>query len=213
MTKVSVASKLRSLQKKWKAATPRTGGGLPDGDYEGVIKTAVVGLSKSEAKRLQCVWTLEATAPEGLEGRKQIKIAGLETEDNLCWFQGDLAVLGIDPPDSAEDIADAAGQTEGHAAGQTEGLPIAFRVRTKQEFTNVDFIGLLEGVEVEETENEETEESNEEELTADMITEMGENDDEEGLQAIIDEYMLDIDQDDYATYPEVAELVIGALEL
>lgn len=205
MTKVSVASKLKQLQKKWKAATPRTGGGLPDGDYEGVIKTAVVGLSKSEAKRLQCVWTLEATAPEGFEGRKQIKIAGLETEDNLCWFQGDLAVLGIDPPDSAEDIADA--------AGQTEGLPIAFRVRTKQEFTNVDFIGLLEGVEVEETENEETEESNEEELTADMITEMGENDDEEGLQAIIDEYKLDIDQDDYATYPEVAELVIEALEL
>lgn len=205
MTKVSVASKLKQLQKKWKAATPRTGGGLPDGDYEGVIKTAVVGLSKSEAKRLQCVWTLEATAPEGFEGHKQIKIAGLETEDNLCWFQGDLAVLGIDPPDSAEDIADA--------AGQTEGLPIAFRVRTKQEFTNVDFIGLLEGVEVEETESEETEDSDEEELTADMITEMGENDDEEGLQAIIDEYEIDIDQDDYATYSEVAELVIEALEL
>ena len=56
-----------------------------------------------------------------------------------------MAVLGIDPPDDIEDMPDA--------AGQTEGLPVAFRVRTKQEFTNVDFIGLLEGVEVELPEN------------------------------------------------------------
>ena len=205
MAKESISSKLKALQKKWKAATPRTGGGLPDGDYEGIIKTAVVGLSKSEARRLQCVWTLEATAPEGFEGRKQIKNAGLETEDNLCWFQGDLAVLGIDPPDDVDDIADA--------VGQTEGLPVAFRVRTKQEFTNVDFIGLLEGVEVETTEDEAADGDAEDALTVDMITAMGEEDDEDGLQAIIDEYDLGIDQNDYATYPEVAEFIIEALEL
>ena len=205
MAKESISSKLKALQKKWKAATPRTGGGLPDGDYEGIIKTAVVGLSKSEARRLQCVWTLEATAPEGFEGRKQIKNAGLETEDNLCWFQGDLAVLGIDPPDDVDDIADA--------VGQTEGLPVAFRVRTKQEFTNVDFIGLLEGVEVETTEDEAADGDAEDALTADMIMAMGEEDDEDGLQAIIDEYDLGIDQNDYATYPEVAEFIIEALEL
>ena len=205
MAKESISSKLKALQKKWKAATPRTGGGLPDGDYEGIIKTAVVGLSKSEARRLQCVWTLEATAPEGFEGRKQIKNAGLETEDNLCWFQGDLAVLGIDPPDDVDDIADA--------VGQTEGLPVAFRVRTKQEFTNVDFIGLLEGVEVETTEDEAADGDAEDALTVDMITAMGEEDDEDGLQAIIDEYDLGIDQNDYATYPKVADLIIKALEL
>lgn len=205
MAKESISSKLKALQKKWKAATPRTGGGLPDGDYEGIIKTAVVGLSKSEARRLQCVWTLEATAPEGFEGRKQIKNAGLETEDNLCWFQGDLAVLGIDPPDDVDDIADA--------VGQTEGLPVAFRVRTKQEFTNVDFIGLLEGVEVETTEDEAADGDAEDALTADMIMAMGEEYDEDSLQAIIDEYDLGIDQNDYATYPKVADLIIKALEL
>jgi len=205
MAKESISSKLKALQKKWKAATPRTGGGLPDGDYEGIIKTAVVGLSKSEARRLQCVWTLEATAPEGFEGRKQIKNAGLETEDNLCWFQGDLAVLGIDPPDDVDDIADA--------VGQTEGLPVAFRVRTKQEFTNVDFIGLLEGVEVETTEDEAADGDAEDALTADMIMAMGEEYNEDSLQAIIDEYDLGIDQNDYATYPKVADLIIKALEL
>ena len=206
MATVSVASKLRALKKKWKAATPRTGGGLPDGDYEGVIKTAVVGISKSEAKRLQCVWTLEATS-EGFEGRKQIKIAGLETEDNLCWFQGDLAVLGIDPPDDVDDMPDV--------VGQTEGLPIAFRVRTKQEFTNVDFIGLLEGEVVEQAENSdsEVEEGDNEYVTADDVAALGEAEDEAGLQTVIDEYELDINQDDYETYAEVAELIVEQLEL
>lgn len=204
--KVSVASKLRELKKIWKSSTPRTGGGLPDGEYEGVIKTAVVGLSKSESKRLQCVWTIEVTAPEGLEGRKQIKIAGLETEDNLSWFKGDLALLGIDPPDDPDDIA--------AVAGQTEGLPVAFRVRTKQEFTNVDFIGLLEGVEVKEPEDKDkAEESGEKELTAEDITAMGYADDECGLQMVINDYDLGINQDDYATFPEVAGLIIEELGL
>jgi hypothetical protein len=206
MAKESVASKLRAIKKAWKSAAPRRGGGLPDGDYEGIIRTATVGLSKSDAKRLQCVWSIEATAPEGFEGRKQIKIAGLETEDNLCWFQGDLAVLGIDPPDDVDDIP--------NVAGQTEGLPIAFRVRTKQEFTNVDFIGLLEGVEAETPEDEdENAEEGEGELTAKMVKAMGKEDDENGLQGIIDEYELDIDQDDYDTYTEVADLIIEELEL
>ena len=205
MSNVSVASKLRALKSTWKKAAPRTGGGLPDGEYEGVIKSAVVGLSKSDSKRLQCTWTMEVTAPEGFESRKQIKIAGLETEDNLCWFQGDLAVLGVDPPDDVDNIAEA--------VGQTEGLPIAFKVRTKQEFTNVDFIGLLEGEAVEKPEAEEAEESSEEELTADDVTAMGKADDEDGLQAIIDEYEIDIVQDDYETYTEVATLIIEALEL
>ena len=204
MATVSVASKLKALKSTWKKAAPRTGGGLPDGEYEGVIKSAVVGLSKSDSKRLQCTWTMEVTAPEGFESRKQIKIAGLETEDNLCWFQGDLAVLGVDPPNDVDNIAEA--------VGQTEGLPIAFKVRTKQEFTNVDFIGLLEGVEVEQPE-EKVEESNEEELTADEVTAMGEADDESGLQEIINDYDLGINQDEYETYPEVAVLVIEALEL
>ncbi|GAG63847.1 unnamed protein product, partial [marine sediment metagenome] len=124
---------------------------------------------------------------------------------NLDFFQGDLAVLGIDPPEDENDIPDA--------AGQAEGLPIAFKVRSKDEFTNVDFIGLLEGVEVAEPEAEKVEESSEEELTAEDITAMGVADDYDALQAIIVEYALDIVQDDYATYAEVADLIIEALEL
>ena len=180
---------------------------MPDGEYEGVIRSAVVGLSKSESKRLQCVWSIEATGPEGFEGRKQTKIAGLETEDNLSWFQGDLAVLGIDPPEDETDIP--------AAVGETEGLPVAFRVRTNKEFTNVDFIGLLEGVDVEEAAEDggNEEDGDDDELTADGVKVLGQNEDEDALQAIIDEYELDINQDDYITYAEVADLIIEALSL
>jgi len=206
VAKESVVSKLRALKKIWRNATPRRGGGLPDGEYERVIKTGIVGLAKSESRRLQCVWTIDVTAPDGFEGRKQTKIAGLETEDNLSWFQGDLEILGVDLPDDSEDIADA--------VGQTEGMPIAFRVRTKQEFTNVDFIGLLEGVEADvPDDNTKPEESEDGGLTAEEVADMGDGDDEKGLQEIINDHDLGIDQNDYVTYSEVANLVIEALEL
>ena len=118
-----------------------------------------------------------------------------------------MAVLGVDAPDDVDEIPDV--------VGQTEGLPIAFRVRTKQEFTNVDFIGLLEGVEVEQPDDDGKDEAEDGdgELTAEDVTAMGEEDDEDGLQGIIDAYELDIDQDDYATYAEVADLIIEELEL
>lgn len=53
----------------------------------------------------------------------------------------------------------------------------------------------------------------EEELTAEMVEALGEDNDEDGLQMIIKEYELKIDQNEYETYPEVAELIIEELEL
>lgn len=202
MATVSVASKLRALKKKWKDATPRTGGGLPDGDYEGVIESGVIQKCKND--ELQCMWKIRVTAPEGFEDRRQTKSAYLASENNLEWFKGDLTVLGIEPPEDIEDMPSA--------VGETEGLPIAFKVFNKQENVNVYFIGLLEGVEAEQPE-EGSEEGGEDDLTADAVTAMGEADDEEALQAIIVEYELDIDQDGYETYAEVADLIIEALEL
>ena len=207
MAKESVAAKLKALQKKWKSATPRTGGGLSDGDYEGVIKSAVIKMCKDG--ELQCVWELEVTAPDGFEGRKQNKSAYLGGENSFDWFKGDLLNLGIDPPDDADDIA--------NAVGQTEGLAVAFRVKNRQENTNVYFIGLLEDgdTDVKDTKSkdEKGEEDNKDELTAKEVKALGKADDEAGLQAIINDYELDIDQDEYETYPEVADLIIEALEL
>ena len=205
MAKESVASKLRALQKAWKSATPRTGGGLSDGDYEGVIKSAVIKMCKDG--ELQCVWELEVTAPDGFEGRKQNKFAYLGGENSFDWFKGDLLNLGIDPPDDADDIA--------NAVGQTEGLAVAFRVKNRQENTNVYFIGLLEDEKAPQSSesNDPDVATSKEELTAKEVKALGKADDEAGLQAIIDDYELDIDQDEYETYPEVADLIIEALEL
>jgi hypothetical protein len=204
MAKTSVVAKLKALQKKWKAAAPRTGGGLPDGDYEGVIKSGVIKACQNG--ELQAAWEIEVTGPDGFEGRKQNKFAYLGGENSLDWFKGDLATLGIDLPDSMEDIPSV--------MGETEGLAVAFRIRSKQENTNVYFLGLLEGEEVGDDGSKDTEdEGGEDELTADDVTALGEADDEEGLQTIIDDYELDIDQDDYAEYTEVAELIIEELEL
>ena len=205
MAKESVASKLRALQKTWKSATPRTGGGLSDGDYEGVIKSAVIKMCKDG--ELQCVWELEVTAPDGFVGRKQNKSAYLGGENSFDWFKGDLLNLGIDPPDDADDIA--------NAVGQTEGLAVAFRVKNRQENTNVYFIGLLEDEKAPQSSesNDPDVATSKEELTAKEVKALGKADDEGGLQAIIDDYELDIDQDEYETYPEVADLIIEQLEL
>ena len=207
MAKESVAAKLKALQKKWKSATPKTGGGLSDGDYEGVIKSGVIKSCKDG--ELQCVWEIEVTAPEGFEGRKQNKFVYLGGENSLEWFKGDLMALGIDPPDDMDDVPDA--------VGQSEGLAVAFRVRTKQENTNVYFIGLLEGEGTDATDtkdkDKEAEENEAETLTAKEVKALGRAEDETGLQAIIDDCKLGIDQDEYATYPEVADLIIEQLEL
>lgn len=45
------------------------------------------------------------------------------------------------------------------------------------------------------------------------VTELGEEADEDGLTALIEEHELDIDPDDYSEWSEVAEKVIEALEL
>ena len=50
-------------------------------------------------------------------------------------------------------------------------------------------------------------------MTAEIVTAMGKADDENGLQEIIDEYELDINQDNYVTYSEVADLIIEQLSL
>jgi len=202
MAKVSITAKLKALQKKWKAAVPKTGGSLQNGDYEGVIKAAIIKECKDG--ELQAVWELEVTAPENFAGRTQTKFDYLGNEQSFDYLQGSFLNLGIEPPETTTEIPSC--------LGQAEGLPVAFRVVNKQENTNVYFIGILEGVEVEATEDE-VDASDEEELTAEEVADMGDNDDEDGLQAIIDDYELEIDQDEYETYAEVAELIIEGLEL
>lgn len=198
-----MVSKLRTLRKAWKNAATRTGVGLSNGDYEGVIESGVIQMCKNG--ELQCLWRINVTAPKGFEGRKQTKSAYLASESNLEWFKGDLDVLGIDVPEDVDDMP--------NAVGETEGLPIAFKVVNKDENTNVYFVGVLEGVETEQPDKDEEDEAVDEDLAAKTVKALGKAEDEDGLQEIIDEYGLDINQDEYETYTEVADLIIEELEL
>ncbi|MDD5458882.1 MAG: DUF669 domain-containing protein [Phycisphaerae bacterium] len=130
----SAADGLADLQKEWDAAEARTfGAPLPDGQYEGTIEEVLI--EKSRNGRLQCRWNLIVTSGDCV-GRQIRKFNGLVTQDNLSWFKGDLAALGLEPPTSMSDIGDV--------LEQAQGMRIAFQVRSRDEFTNVDFIGPLE---------------------------------------------------------------------
>lgn len=172
---------------------------LPDGEYEGVIVDAVVGESKSESKRLQCVWTLRATEDGDYKDREVLKFSGLETGDNMAWFKGDLEALELDIPDNIDNIGDT--------LNDAINLPILFSVRTRDEFTNIDFIEVLEGGS--EARGNGKGSADGDTLTADEVAEM----DEKELAALIKAEDLDIDSDKYETWEEVADLVVEQMGL
>ena len=218
--KAGVAGRLGGLQKDWNKSEARhRGAALPDGEYEGVIEQVL--LEESQNGRLQCRWDLLVTSEE-CEGRQIRKYNGLETKDNLDWFKGDLECLDIEIPDDLSEL--------GEVLAEAQGLAIAFQVRSKDEFTNIDFIEVLEaGASDEEAdepdEDEETEEEEEEE-EADEDEEEAEEDEEEGenytkkdikkmkkkaLSALAEE--LDLEPDEYEDLAELRDAVIEVLEL
>jgi len=152
----SVVDRLADAQTDWNSAESRRfGAALPDGVYEGTIEAVVI--EESRNGRLQCRWDLLVTAGE-LEGRQIRKFNGLESADNMAWFKGDLETLGLEIPDDLADL--------GETLEEAQDMALKFQVRSKDEFTNVDFIEPLEASEAaddDEEEEEEVEEVDEEE--------------------------------------------------
>lgn len=188
----SLATRLAAAQADWAGVEARTfGAPLPDGEYVGTIDDAVIG--ESRAQRLQCTFTLKVT--EGAcEGREVRKFSGLETEDNMAFFKGDLETLDLQVPDALTDL--------GEVLEEAIGMPIRFQVRSRDEFTNIDFIERLEG---DGNGGEETEE--EEAYTKKDIDAM----DEKELTTLGKE--CDLNADDFETWEDLAEAICGVLEL
>ena len=133
--KRGVEGRLTEAQRDWEKSEARSfGAPLPDGQYEGVIESALI--EESRNGRLQVRWDLLVTSKE-CEGRQVRKYSGLETKDNMDWFKGDLETLGLKIPEESESIGDA--------LEEAQGLAILFQVRSRDEFTNIDFIEPLEG--------------------------------------------------------------------
>lgn len=134
-----IAALLANSQADWNNSEARTfGAPLPDGIYEGIIEASVIETSRPPRNRLQVRWDLLVTSGE-CEGRQIRKYNGLETADNMAWFKGDLETLGLEIP---SDIADL-----GNTLESAQGMKIRFQVRSKDEFTNIDFIEPLEASE------------------------------------------------------------------
>jgi hypothetical protein len=133
---VNLKKQLAALQDLWAAgaAEPKRGQqDLPDGQYKGKITAAELGISKKE--RLQVVWGILVT--EGpCKGMAVKRFSGMQTKENMAWLNGDLLSLGLNV--DAEDINSLAIALE-----EAVGLAILFKVRSKDEFTNIDFQGRL----------------------------------------------------------------------
>jgi hypothetical protein len=210
MAKQTIQQKLKALQKDWKNTEARTGyEDLPDGSYEGVIKNAVLGLTKDENNpKLMATYTLEVTEGD-FKGRTQYKRQMVETADNIAYAKGDLDAIDVDAPDNIADLGETFEQ-------EVVGLAILFSVVHNKEFVNVYFRERLEGAGKESKTEEETEDSEDEgDLTADDVRGYLDEDDEGEsiLTEIIKDNDLDIDPDDYATWSEVADLIIDQLKL
>ena len=207
MAKQTIQQKLKALQKDWKSTEARTGyEDLPGGDYEGVIKNAVLGLSRND--NLMATYTLEV-AEGDFKGRTQYKRQMMETADNIAYGKGDLEAIGVDAPDNIADLGDTFEQ-------EVIGLAVLFSVVHNNEFVNVYFRERLESPDKAEDAKDTTDEDEDEDaLTADDVRSYLDEDveGESILTRIIKDNDLDIDPDDYATWSEVADLIIDQLKL
>ncbi len=169
-SKKNTAKTLSSMQKGWKKAKPRhIGAPVPDDSYPARIESAVIEESKSSG-RLQVHWALDI-ADGDYAGRKVHKFSGMESEDNLSFLQGDIEILELAIP---EDIGDL-----GETLEEALGILLEINVRTRDEFTNIDFIELLEDEEESDEDEDEDEEDEDEEEDDEDEDEEDEDEDEE----------------------------------
>ncbi len=203
-----LSARLRAAQDDWLDSQARQAGvAPPDGEYEGVIKDVVVGESKSEKKRLQCTWTLRCTDGQWPEDRDILKFSGLETKDNMDWFKGDLEALELKASKRLDRIGDV--------LNEAIDLRILFKVRTRDEFTNIDFIERLDG-DAPVRGNGDPDPMQADEYTVKeidgMCTDAAKGDEAE-IRALIKAESMDIEPDDYVEWEEVGDLVKEKLGL
>lgn len=86
------------FEEAWDGVDPKSFDELPDGNYETRLLAALINNAQTSG-RLQCSW--EAIVLGGdQKGRHIFKHDGLDTEDGLAYFQGNLAKLGYEKPKS-----------------------------------------------------------------------------------------------------------------
>jgi hypothetical protein len=129
-----IKKRLAALQEMWKNAEPKRGfSELADGQYRGKVVSAELGLSKND--NLQVTWTLKVTDGP-CKGQTCKRFNQMATDQNMEWLKGDLGVLGLDV--DGEDVDSIAAVLPDAA-----DLDIIFKVRHKDEYTNIDFVDIV----------------------------------------------------------------------
>lgn len=125
-------AKLAKAAKAWSNATkkkPDFGTELPDGTYHARIVKAEMGESQSKG-RLQVAWQAVILKGEH-KNEKANWWNGMETEDNMMYFQRDLVRLGKEVPEDPSEIEDVLKEIE------KEKPTVRIAVKTNGEFTNI----------------------------------------------------------------------------
>lgn len=152
---MSFDKKLAKAMKNWKKAKerkPSFENVVTDGVYTAKLVRAEMGESQGSG-RLQV--SMRAVIAGGeYKGENVNWYLGLETEDNIMFFQRDLVRLGKEVPDDPTDLEDVLKELE------DEKPTMRIQLRTKGEFQNVRILKLV-GAEDEETESETEEEAEE----------------------------------------------------
>jgi len=160
--------KLKGMQKSWKESEPARGGfGVPDGTYNVRIDEATLCEAK-QSGRLQIKWVLVVI--DGDYANKKIcKFDGMDDPKSLPYVQGSLEALELEIPDDITEI--------GTVLEEAVGKEVEIQVRTKDEFTNIYFNGLLEAGDSDEEEEEDAEDAEDED--GDDAEESDDDDDSE----------------------------------
>jgi len=204
MAKKTVKELLAEMKQGWRDTEAKSGSAqFPEGrGYEGYIKDVSVELNKKG--NLQVHWVIVGTS-KGVDGCTDHKWSNMATAENRGWLKGEMLAIGLEWPDSPEDI--------GEALEPADGKRIRFDVKNSKtdeyENHNIYFREELEGSEKAAAKEEEAEEPKVSEPTAKEIkadgreADDGDEDATERLTALAKEN--DLDPDDFATWVDLAK--------
>lgn len=166
--KKGLKSRLKAMQKVWKKGEAKTGGGkVPDDNYNVRIDSMTLEESKASS-RLQVHYEM-CILDGNYEGKKLHKYQGIEDQEQVDYFMGDLEMLEVEVPTNMEDI--------GESLEAAAGLLVELSVATRDEFQNIYLNELLEPEDGEEAGDDDEDEDEDDD--ADVDEDVDTDDDDE----------------------------------
>jgi hypothetical protein len=203
----SLAKMLKTLNKEWKETEPAEITDLgfkPDeGEYLVVLEPAKVELSKN-TERLQIAWPFKFIKGK-YKGKRYTKYDGLDNSVSMSFVKAILQSFGISIPKNFQKLPEV---LEDFFENDYNDRPVNATIRHQDEYTNVYFNGFAdEDADENEDENEDSD-TDKDIPSAKEVKKMKKKE----LKNLIEEFELDIDEDDYDDLSELREAVIEELE-